>query len=217
MLPAWGRVLCWRFCCLRDDRKPDNIEDVGGGYGKGYKAAVSEWRKLREEISKVRAIGMNIIILAHCQVKNFKNPAGPDYDRYVMKVEKNAGAVFAEWADCHLFAQFEGGVNKERSGKAKGWSSDARVMHTRRTAAWDAKNRFDLPETMPLSWDEFEAATRAGRLPAAVRKRIEALLEKLSEDDEAKVRAGLIRAGEDALKLGQLENWALAKLPEEGE
>lgn len=207
--------ICWRAVVGRD-RKATSIEEVGGGYGKGFAAAVDEWRVFISELERLRAAGMNAVLLAHCWVMNYKNPAGPDFDRFVMKLEKRAGAAFSEWVDAHLFAQFEGGAKEERGKRAKGWSSDARVVHTRRTAAWDAKNRYDLPETMPLSWEEFAAAVQSGRAPEAIRKRIEEALAKLEGDDATKARAALVRAS-DGQKLAQLENWILTRMPRDKE
>ena len=53
----------------------------------------------------------------------------------------------------------------EKKGRAKGISTGRRVIHTERTAARDAKNRYALPAELPLSYDEYAAAREAG-LPA---------------------------------------------------
>ena len=45
----------------------------------------------------------------------------------------------------------------------QGVSTGARIIHTTRTAAYDAKNRFDLPAELPLSWPDFWAAVKAHR------------------------------------------------------
>ncbi len=37
-------------------------------------------------------------------------------------------------------------------------ASGARVMHTEERPAFLAKNRYGLPETLPLEWSEFLAA-----------------------------------------------------------
>jgi hypothetical protein len=206
--------LVWRAIVARDG-KAQNIEQVGGGYGKGYSAAVDEWRVLLAELERVRS-RMHVVLLAHCQVKSFKNPSGADYDRYQMKLEQRAGAVFSEWVDAHLFAQFEGGVHEERGKRAKGWSSEVRVLHTRRTAAWDGKNRYDLPETLPLDWADLWEAVQSGRDQGALRARVEAMIERLGDADRTKASAALARAT-DGVQLAQLENWAATKLPKEGE
>lgn len=205
--------LCWRHVVAKDT-KAENIEQVGGGYQKGYTIAVDEWRVLLASLERLRSVGMRVVLLAHAAVTKFKNPQGTDYDRYSLKLEQRAAPVFVEWSDVCLFAQFEAWTEEERGKRPKGASTDMRLMRTRRTAAYDAKNRYSLPETMPLSWDELTAAIRAGANPAALRAAIEAGLEKLAGEDAEKAKAALVRAGEDGTKLAQLENWISGKTRE---
>src|SRR5262249_4111463 len=75
-----------RYVVIRDKGKADNIDEIGGGFGKGAKALAREWRKFTEDLDRIVAVGMNVILLAHCQVANFRNPDGPDFDRYIMKL-----------------------------------------------------------------------------------------------------------------------------------
>lgn len=149
----WIEPLCWRHVCAVG--KKESIEDFG--YGKGYLAALEEWRGLIVEIDKLRASrGMHIVMLGHSKVATFKNPEGDDYDRYSLKMHEKAGGLLKEWVDAVLFANYETFVDKASDrARGKGLSSGARVIHTERRAAWDAKNRYGMPEQIPLSWDEF--------------------------------------------------------------
>lgn len=210
--------LVWRSVVERDS-KARSIEDVGGGYGKGYTAAVDEWRMLLASLERLRAVGMTIVMLAHVAVKAYKNPLGPDYDRFVMKLDSKAAAVFHEWSDLHLFAQFETWVETERGKRPKGMGTDVRVVHTRRGAAFDAKNRFSLPETLPLSWDDVLAAVRARQVatPADLRRAIDAALTDADAELAAKVRAAVVSAGDDALRLAEIDNRLRARLGQKEE
>lgn len=160
----WLEPLCWDAVCTRGDdkgRRKNSIEDFG--YGKGYAAALDEWRKLVALVERMRAErSMHVITLAHCQIKTFKNPGGDDYDRYELKLHPKAGGMLKEWCDCVLFANYETLVD-DSSGRAKGISTGKRVVQTQRTAAWDAKNRYGFPEQMPLAWKEFAGAIAAHR------------------------------------------------------
>lgn len=152
----WIEPLCWSFICARDRQK--DIEAYG--YGKGYLAALDEWRVFIAEIDKLRAArGMHVVLLAHSKVATFKNPEGEDYDRYSLKMHDKAGGLLKEWVDAVLFANYETFVDKaSKMARGKGLSSGARVIHTERRAAFDAKNRYGLPLELPLSWDDFAAA-----------------------------------------------------------
>jgi hypothetical protein len=70
-------ALIWAHICKRDGKT--SIEDYG--FGKGYVAAVDEWRLLIAALERIRAKGMNVITLGHSIVKAFHNPEGDDFDR----------------------------------------------------------------------------------------------------------------------------------------
>lgn len=130
-------------------KKPDikHIEDFG--YGKGYVIAQQEARKLLVALDKVNAAGLNVLLLSHSQLKTVKNPTGEDYDHFESKMNVKVAGLFKEWCDAVLFARFEVYVKKEGL-KVKARGGDTRIVQTTHSAAWDAKNRFDLPEEMPL-------------------------------------------------------------------
>jgi hypothetical protein len=68
-------------------------------------------------------------------------------------------------------------------GCARGKDTGSRLIHTQRRAAWDAKNRYDLPETLPLDWEVFAEAVAAHRPgnPANYRARIGRALPKMGD------------------------------------
>lgn len=204
----WAEPLCWAH--VSAEAKKDTIEDFG--YGKGYVVALTEWRKLLSRLDKLRDLrSMHVILLAHSWIKPFKNPEGDDFDRYELKLHQKASGLLKEWADAVLFANYET-FAVEKSGRIKGVSSGSRVVHTERRAAWDAKNRYGLPETIPLSWDEFTAAVKAGTPAdsATLRGLLDALIPDLGTH-EPKAREALERAGNNSTKLAQLLDWARGK------
>lgn len=196
----WLEPLCWEFVCRQGGKR--GIEDFG--FGKGYVAALEEWRRLLAVLDALRASrGMSVILLAHSKVATFKNPEGDDYDRYTLKLHDKASGVIKEWADAVLFAQYET-FTHEKSGRVRGIDSGARVIHTQHKAAYDAKNRFDLPETIPLSWEEFAAGVRA-HVPASVDKLREQYAELLPRmPDDVRKKAEETYAKADAAMLAKL-------------
>jgi len=202
----WLEPLLWRDVC--DRAKVDSIEEVGGGFGKGYVAALDGWRSLIAELEQLRrAKGMNVVLLAHTQIRSFKNPTGEDFDRFEMKLNQKAAGLWKEWPDAVLFACHDDVVSKDaRTKRTRGVSTGARVLRTVHHAAYDAKNRFGLPEELPLSWEALEQAI-GGNRAVELRASIEALLGEAGEAVAAKGRDALVRAGDDVNKLAQLENW----------
>lgn len=161
----WIEPLAYKEVCRRNGW--GHIEDAG--YGKGFGITTDMlWRPLLQQIDILRAkTGMEVILLAHTNIKNFTNPAGPDYSRYEAAISKTTYGVLKQWADSVLFAAFDENIVDAKTGKeidevgtkkrVKAIVSGERVLHTERRAAWDAKNRYDLPETMPLSYADYAA------------------------------------------------------------
>jgi len=199
----WAEPLCWAHVA-KLAKKPD-VEAMP--FGKGYTAALDQWRVLLSKFERIRnERGMHIIILAHTWIKTFKNPENVgDYDRFEMKLHAKASGLIREWADCVLFGNYETFTN-ETNGRVKGVSTGARVVHTQRTAAWDAKNRYDLPPTLPLDWEAFAHAVAAHKPaePAKLRERIARLLESASPELRARVEPAVAKAADDAAKLARI-------------
>lgn len=211
----WAEPLLWRYICERDTTVKTPLKSVEDyGYGKGYQAALDEWRVLLAALEKLRQRGMHVLLIAHSWIKPFKNPEGDDFDRYEMKLHNKASGLVKEWADCVLFANFEVLTHTDKNKRVRGVDTDARVLHTQRRAAYDAKNRYGLPETLPLSWPEFQASMERGQVaaPSVLRTEIGRNATMLSAEDQKKTLASLERVGEDAAKLAQLLNWVTAKV-----
>lgn len=209
----WMEPLIWRHVCERDGKQ--SIEDFG--FGKGYVAALDEWRILLSALERMRAAKpIHVVMIAHTHIKPFKSPDSEDYDRYEMKLHTKAAGLVREWADLVLFATYETfAVKNERTKRVKGISTGARIMHTVRTAAWDAKSRYPLPEQMALSWSELVAGV-AAQQPADPDELIAAIAEnakRLPDDMQKQTIESLKRCGRDATKLAQLDNWVRCKVP----
>jgi hypothetical protein len=208
----WLEPLVWQHICQRDNKA--DIEDYG--YGKGYQAALDEWRPLIAALERLeKARGMNIVLLAHTQLKTFKNPQGEDFDRYELKLHQKAGGLLKEWVKAVLFANFEQyavKAEKDKNNKfarAKGISTGQRLIYTERDAAYDAKNRYALPPQIALNWEAFITAAANGAVELTAR--IKALAAQIGGQVEKDTLESLARCGEDSVKLAQLPGWISSK------
>ncbi len=210
----WAEPLLWTHICARDNQA--NVESYG--YGKGFSAALDEWRVFLAALERLRkAKPMHVILMAHSWIKPFKNPEGDDFDRYELKLNAKASGLLKEWADAVLFTNYETFAHKDaKTKRVRGVSNGARVIYTTRTAAYDAKNRYSLPETLPLSWADFATAmdTQQQADPTALLAEIERKAKLLGGDLEKQALAAIGRANGDATKLSQLNSWANSKLIE---
>jgi len=180
----WLERLIYSHICKRDNQ-PD-IE--GYGYGKGYIAAEAELVKLFGRLDQLRhSRKMGIIILSHVNIRTFNSPEGSTWDRYEMKGNKRMTGILREWPDACLFAIYEVHKLKQKGGGKDIAVGGERIMHTSWSPGWDAKNRLNLPETLPLEWSEFEKAC-AGNSTVAIREQVEAAFKtaKLGKEDQVK-------------------------------
>jgi hypothetical protein len=201
-----AEAMIWQYIIKRDGKKA--IEDYP--YGQGYTAAVDQWRILLAGLERLRVKGMGIVLIGHSSVKTFNNPEGPNFDRYQLKLNDKAGGLLRGWCDAFLFANYETLTQRnEQTKQVKGVSSGARVIHTLRTAAYDAKSRLGLPEMLPLNYDDFAAAVtrQQPRDPAALRADLIAKASELGDANITKLTTEFIdKVGDDAIKLSELLN-----------
>lgn len=200
---SWLEPLLHQYICQRAKKKSMSDFD----FGKGHVAAFEEWRVFVSKIERLwKTRGMNVILLAHAHTANIKNPAGADYGIICPKLQERAEGLFREWVDAVLYAEFQTFEIGGDSKRAKVVSDGARVMHTQHRGAFRAKNRYDLPETLPLDWHAFADAVKrqAPAEPARLKARIESLLASADEALTARVRAAVDKAQGDAAQLARI-------------
>jgi hypothetical protein len=134
---------------VRDDADAKtSIEEVMGGFGKGYIRLAEEMGHVLTLLDKLRlAKNLQVVLLGHSKILKFDGPDQPAaFDRYELKLEKKTGPIVKEWCDALLFLGFQDkSVTDAKTKKVKGASENARVLHTEHHAARDAKNRHGLP------------------------------------------------------------------------
>lgn len=169
----WLEHLIWDRLC--EKYGVDNIEQVDGGYARGYKHALSAWRYITEGLDALnRQRNMAIILLAHAGKEKQEDPEVPAYDQHAPRLHKLANAHLTEWTDAVLFATRklitkteDAGFNKTRtivSGLGK--DGGQRVLRCIGSPACRAKNRYNLPYEIPLSWEALAAAIGKNRQSA---------------------------------------------------
>ena len=161
----WLERLIFDELCRKYD--VPSIEKVDGGYAKGYTHALTHWRKVLGLLNQLRIErGMVVVCLAHAKIEKFEDPEATSYDRYSPRLHKHACGLVCEWADAVMFAtrrirvqSEDAGFNRKRGvAFALGKDGGERMIRTIGGPSCVAKNRFSLPEELPLSWPAFMAA-----------------------------------------------------------
>lgn len=142
----WDRVAA--------DHEKASIEDLG--YGKGYVLALTYWQEFMAAIRGLAKRGITPLLIAHSDVVRFDSPETDPYDRYQIKLHRRAFQYLYEQCDVIGFATYPVAVRKnDASKKGRGIATGGRVLHLVETPAYVAKNRYDMPATVPLEWNAF--------------------------------------------------------------
>ena len=152
----WMEQLIFKQVAI--NHKINNIEDMG--YGKGYTFAVDLWRNVMEGFDLLRnEKNMQVIFLAHTQIKRYDDPLVDSYDRYMLDLHKGGAAIISEWCDLLMFANYRVNTVKSDVGfnqkKTRAVGAGERVLHTQERPGWVAKSRWALPESMELNYETF--------------------------------------------------------------
>ena len=150
----WAEKLAIKKIC--DKNSVDGIEGIP--YGRGYMYVFEDMGRMLNKLQELCDKGVNIVLTSHAAIRTFTPPESDQnaYDRWEMKLlaSKNCDSprMLKEWADIVLFANWKTITVKDANKKTKAHGGTERVMYTQHRAAWDAKNRFDLPEELPFSF-----------------------------------------------------------------
>lgn len=148
----WAELLC-----IKDLTKSvESIESFG--YGKGYVMLAEKFKEMLDELDKVIKSGVHVVCTAHAQMRKFEQPDEMGaYDRWELKLQKKTAPLVKEWADMILFCNYKTiVVNVDGQGAQKGKNKamgGERIMYTSHHNCWDAKNRFGLPDKVPMSFE----------------------------------------------------------------
>lgn len=142
-----AEALCSRALCA--ERSWESIESLG--YGKGYTYLSEAFGRFLDLLSEVVERGRNVCVVAHAYIRKVERPdESGAYDRFELKLTRKVAPMAKEWADMVLFCDYKTYVEKDKNGKYKA-SGGARVIRTTHDPCWDAKNRFGLPEELPMA------------------------------------------------------------------
>jgi len=179
----WAERLIIEAMLKRDDKK--SIEDYG--FGKGFVKLAEQFGKLLSLLDGMIDRGVHVVLVGHSVVKRQTPPDMDEgFDRFELKLSKQVGPLVKEWSDLLLFANYRTTLVEGTDGRTRAKGGKERVIHAERCAAWDAKNRFGLPASMPMEWESI------GHLfPANPKANVQEI-------------AGYIRAAKDLRALGNM-------------
>ncbi len=183
----WAEQLCIKAVCQKAG--VGGVEDFG--YGKGYVYVAEEFSKLLRACDKCIEAGINVVFTAHAIMRKFEQPDEMGaYDRWEMKLSKKVAPLLKEWADMVLFCNYKTDVITDQNTKSKKATGGRRVMYTSHHPCWDAKNRYDLPDQMEMSFDGIAHLFTNTKQPEAnYRSKLREFMKDMSQEQKAEIIA----------------------------
>jgi AAA domain len=150
----WAERLAIHDIVSTADKK--SITDFG--YGNGFIQLEEVWGKFLDSLTELVEVGINVVLTAHAKITKFEQPDEMGaYDRYELKLGNKTTAKTAaltkEWADMVLFMNYKTySVAVDDKGKKHKGQGGVRTIYTTHHPAWDAKNRHNLPDELPMDY-----------------------------------------------------------------
>lgn len=131
------------------------VEDIGGGWQKGYVAALSEWRRFSVASDAVRQRGVNLVMLAHSADRKRKNATGEDYATVDIALDTRATKFLSQRVDGIGYANFDTLIVKSEKGPARAKTTGKVTLSFAPSAAITTKRFAKFPESCALTWEAF--------------------------------------------------------------
>ncbi|MBP0975341.1 MAG: ATP-binding protein [Oscillospiraceae bacterium] len=150
----WAEMLVLQAICAESNVK--SIEGIP--YGKGWQIECEKVARFLESTDRLIKAGIHVILICHAVTRKTTLPEELDeFDHWELKLGNKTtnkiAPLLKEWSDMTLFLAFKTQVMAaDDKGKTHKATSVQRVMYATKSAWWDAKNRFGLPDMMPLDY-----------------------------------------------------------------
>lgn len=145
----------WADLCRSENAS--SIEEIGGGYGKGFTRAV-EW--MSQFINDLRFLrerkGMGLILIAHSTITTVNPPDKQSYDQFTLNVNKKLADYIHTQADIVGYCELEQLIKSNDKGfgqiQGKVTETGNRILHCYSSTKYTSKNRYGIQKPMPMDF-----------------------------------------------------------------
>jgi hypothetical protein len=145
--PIMNAVTCER---IGADSIDSNTQGSPAAFGRGDVQADVEWDQFMDACDDLALAGINVVMLAHPEIKRFDSPVSDPYDRYQVKLRKRAAALIRERSDIVAFMNHRVSLKSKTVAPKKevthAEGGKERQIHLVEGAGFVAKNRFSMPD-----------------------------------------------------------------------
>lgn len=147
--PIMNAVTCAR---IGADSIDSNDKGSPAAFGRGDVQADVEWDQFMDACDDLASAGINVVMLAHPEIKRFDSPVTDPYDRYQVKLRKRAAALIRERSDIVAFMNYRVSLKSKAVAPKKevthAEGGKERQIHLVEGAGFVAKNRYSMPDAI---------------------------------------------------------------------
>jgi hypothetical protein len=134
-----------------------SIEELGGGYGKGFTKALEWTNQLIADMRYLRQVkSMGIILIAHSNITTVNPPDKASYDQYTLNVNKKLADFIHTQADIVAYCELEKLIKQEDKGfgqnQGKVTETGRRLLHCYSSTKYTSKNRYGIQQPIEMSF-----------------------------------------------------------------
>jgi hypothetical protein len=146
------------YICFKNNWQ--NIEKPA--FGKGWVALDAEWQRFLKAVDAVRTKhDVSVIFTCHASIDRIDDPRAPSYTSYQPRLHKRARGLVMDACDAVFFLSEDLHTITDDRERVRGAASGDRYLFTQGRPAFAAKNRFGIPEKVPLPLNfDFSALAR---------------------------------------------------------
>jgi hypothetical protein len=139
----------------RKDGTKATLATACGGYGAGFQACQQVHQSFKGLMDRFQDRGIAVVYIGHLATVKMKAPDMEDFDKYsiVMSSEKSK-QPYIDDVDAVMFCRLKSYVSDTESGRTLVKSSNNRIIQATASDGHVSKNRFNMPQEIPMSFDE---------------------------------------------------------------
>jgi len=139
----------------KNGQPPSSLNAACGGYGAGFSRAQLIHRNLKALFDRFRERGIAVVFISHVDISRHKAPDSEDYDIYTIVMNHNKSReIYIDDVDLVAFCKLKSYTSETESGRTLVRSTDDRTMNVGVNEAHVSKNRYNIPNSLPMDFDE---------------------------------------------------------------
>lgn len=138
----------------KDGSKATTLATACGGYGAGFQYASNLHKAVKAMFDEFQDRRITVVYIGHLATVKHKAPDMEDFDKYSIEMSgEKSKSPYIDDVDLVCFCRLKSYVSDTDSGRTLVHSTNERVIYTGVSDGHVSKNRFAMPNELPMKYD----------------------------------------------------------------